>query len=291
MLQPPSISAGGHLCLKGKFSAKRVGDFQTELLHDFFGGCLFIPLPRFICESSTADRHIIRSRRSSRHSLAHCVSPPLGTKDSVTLPSTKEILSRSPWSNTAQEMSLRSSAPSKDWADILDRRTNLIKFVGEATDSSWRRTFRRVDACARRAETAFSPLERISKGIPLLGICLGLQAMFETSDERPAWPGLDYSPKTFPSFRRIEASAHGLESTSPRAGSHTPRRYFAASVFLFCALLCRSRFRPENAAVAWHGRDFIAAVERRNIFGVQFHPEKTGAVGAQVLTNFVRYAA
>jgi glutamine amidotransferase len=48
---------------------------------------------------------------------------------------------------------------------------------------------------------------------------------------------------------------------------------------------------PESAAVSVHGREFIAVIEKDNICAVQFHPEKSGAAGAQVLRNFLRAAA
>ncbi len=63
------------------------------------------------------------------------------------------------------------------------------------------------------------------------------------------------------------------------------------SYFYFAHSFAAPATGPESVAVCNHGRDFSAALEHKNIFGVQFHPEKSGAPGAKLLENFLRQAA
>lgn len=133
--------------------------------------------------------------------------------------------------------------------------------------------------------------DAVARGIPLLGICLGLQAMFATSDEAPGDAGL--------TLFRENISALPPTDRLPHMGWNQLRRvrpsrlldgvppdayfYFAHS---FAAL------DSGDAGVAFcdHSASFVAVLEHENIFATQFHPEKSGPVGAQVLSNFVKFA-
>lgn len=135
-------------------------------------------------------------------------------------------------------------------------------------------------------------IEAINSGVPFLGICLGLQALYEGSDEASELPGLGLfrgrvsllpSNVKLPHMGwnqlRIERPTSLLEDIPP--DSHF---YFAHSY----AAPASGR---ETAAVCRHGREFMAVLEHNNICGVQFHPEKSGAPGAKLLENFLRRAA
>lgn len=129
--------------------------------------------------------------------------------------------------------------------------------------------------------------ERIRAGVPFLGICLGLQALFEESEEAPEERGLGIFKGT---VRRFPASArvphmgwNTLEMLAPSrmlAGlSGRPYVYFAHSYYV-----------PETtmtAARALYAEPYTAVLESGSIFGVQFHPEKSGPVGLQIVRNFV----
>jgi imidazole glycerol phosphate synthase glutamine amidotransferase subunit len=133
--------------------------------------------------------------------------------------------------------------------------------------------------------------EAVSRGTPLLGICLGLQAMFATSDEAPGDAGLALFPQ--------KVSALPATDRLPHMGWNQLRRerpskllegvpqdtyfYFAHS---YAAL------EAGEAAVAFcdHCASFVAVLEQGNICATQFHPEKSGPVGAQILSNFIRRA-
>ena len=132
--------------------------------------------------------------------------------------------------------------------------------------------------------------ERLEAGVPLLGICLGLQWLFEGSDEAPEVKGLGvFAGRCFrlPDDVKVPHVGWNTLDTGGRAcrlleglapGSMA---YFTHS---FAA-------PPESAAaVTTHGAPFAAAVERGHVFGTQFHPEKSGRAGLRMLANFVAFA-
>jgi imidazole glycerol phosphate synthase glutamine amidotransferase subunit len=133
--------------------------------------------------------------------------------------------------------------------------------------------------------------ERIAAGVPFLGICLGMQALFEGSDEAPEERGLGiFAGRVvrFPAGARVphmgwnRVEARGASRLLEGAGP-CPYVYFAHSYYV-----------PEMesaAATCTYGIRYTAALERGNIFGVQFHPEKSGDVGLGIVRNFVREKA
>ena len=129
--------------------------------------------------------------------------------------------------------------------------------------------------------------ERIAAGVPFLGICLGLQALFERSDEAPEARGLSFFDGT---VRRFPADARvphmGWNHLEPRGDSRLLRG-LAPHAFVYFA---HSYFAPEiqaTAATCTYTLPYTAVLEARNTFGVQFHPEKSGPVGLRIVRNFV----
>lgn len=133
--------------------------------------------------------------------------------------------------------------------------------------------------------------ERADSGLPLLGICLGLQLFFSRSEEGVGADGLDIFPGRvvrFPDsvpvvphmgWNRLEIKKTGGLFSGIADGSFL---YFVHSYYPV----------PEDdkvvAAVTDYGVDFVSAVSSGNIFGLQFHPEKSQSVGLKILKNFVR---
>ncbi len=210
--------------------------------------------------------------------------------------------------------------------------------------------------------------DAIVRGANFLGICLGLQALYEASDEAPSLAGLALLPGRVTHLPRgvklphmgwnqlqrtktkghlsdgsregtaaqlaekapirhserslrseeslcsrastREGTASAVPKSSANQGVLTPEahglvapsinetrssRLLAGispeSYFYFAHSYAAPASGPESTAVCEHGRSFIAVVEQRNIFGVQFHPEKSGAPGAKLLENFLRLPA
>jgi imidazole glycerol phosphate synthase glutamine amidotransferase subunit len=129
--------------------------------------------------------------------------------------------------------------------------------------------------------------ERIAAGVPFLGICLGLQGLFENSEEAPEAKGLGLFPgtvKRFPTDARVPHMGWNevtevrpcplLEGTGPH-----PYLYFAHSYYV-----------PETnvtAATCTYSVPYTAVLQSGNIFGVQFHPEKSGPSGLKIVSNFL----
>jgi len=145
-----------------------------------------------------------------------------------------------------------------------------------------------LDACSLREPICWA----IAKGVPFLGICLGLQALYEMSEEAPEMRSLGIFPG------RVTRLPE--EVKLPHMGWNTLRALRAGrllesippdSYFYFAHSFAAPADGVESAAACEHGREFAAVVERENVYAVQFHPEKSGAMGAQVLRNFLRAAA
>jgi len=128
-------------------------------------------------------------------------------------------------------------------------------------------------------------LDRIRSGVPFLGICLGLQALFQSSEEAPEERGLGLFEgviRRFPATARVPHM--GWNQIVPCPGSKLvrdmqPYLYFAHSYY--------APLHPATAATCTYALDYTAVLESRNIFGVQFHPEKSGPLGLRIVRNFI----
>ena len=139
-------------------------------------------------------------------------------------------------------------------------------------------------------------LEKISSGTPFLGICLGLQALFEASDESPDLVGLKIFTGRVTSLPRTAKLPHmgwntlRFQLSSPLFDGISQEDYFYFA-HSYAATGAITQFDSPGIALSHHGEDFASVVEHGNIYGVQFHPEKSGAPGARLLANFLRLAA
>jgi imidazole glycerol phosphate synthase glutamine amidotransferase subunit len=133
--------------------------------------------------------------------------------------------------------------------------------------------------------------QAICGGVPLLGICLGLQALFTSSAEAAEDRGLDILPGM--------VSALPVTAKLPHMGWNQLRQIrpsallegIPANAYFYFAHSYAALDAGESAvAMCEHGMPFVAALERQNLFAVQFHPEKSGDAGARVLANFVARA-
>jgi len=141
-----------------------------------------------------------------------------------------------------------------------------------------------------------SLIAAIERGVPFLGICLGLQALFQNSEEAPDLQGLEILPGSVRVLSGAVKLPHmGWDQLQAKAGSRLLEGIDAGAYFYF-AHSYAVPYRDDEAAVETratcsYGGEFVAVAERETIFAVQFHPEKSGDAGQRVLENFLRIAA
>jgi imidazole glycerol-phosphate synthase subunit HisH len=129
-------------------------------------------------------------------------------------------------------------------------------------------------------------LLRMEERVPFLGICVGMQWMFDSSEEAPAVPGLGLIPGKNERFPANVKSPHvGWNSLACTEGSRLFRGIPSGS-FVYFTHSYRAPVVKATVARSEYGGEFSAAVEQGHLFGVQFHPEKSGAIGLQLLENF-----
>ena len=130
------------------------------------------------------------------------------------------------------------------------------------------------------------------RGVPLLGICVGMQALFEMGEEMGKHAGLSLLQGTVVRFEeslavkvphtgwnQVEFVREAPLFESIRSGDYL---YFNHSYY------CRVEDSSAILATTTYGINYACAVQSENIFGVQFHPEKSQAVGLQILENFLK---
>ncbi len=130
-------------------------------------------------------------------------------------------------------------------------------------------------------------LARIGAGVPFLGICLGLQALFEVSEEAPDVRGLGLYPGSVRRFPLEARVPHMGWNELVVRGSSKLVKNLEARPFVYFA---HSYYVPENeraAATCTYEVPYTAVLECANVYGVQFHPEKSGPVGLQIVRNFL----
>jgi len=129
-------------------------------------------------------------------------------------------------------------------------------------------------------------LQATSAGKPFLGICLGMQWLFEGSEECVDVAGAGIFPGKCRQFPSSVKSPHvGWNSLTVQPGSRLLRD-LAQDSFVYYTHSFHAPLVAATTAATEYGLQFAGAVERDNIFGVQFHPEKSGDVGLSILKNF-----
>ena len=134
-------------------------------------------------------------------------------------------------------------------------------------------------------------LARVGEGRPLLGICLGMQWLYEGSDEAPDVSGLGLlSGRCYRLSGDVKVPHVGWNSLAIQQKTSIVEGVVPDSQVYFT----HSYVGPVNGdtiAVTEHGETFAAIVQRGHVAGVQFHPEKSGDVGLRILRNFIEMVA
>ena len=132
----------------------------------------------------------------------------------------------------------------------------------------------------------------IAQGVPFLGICVGMQWLYAGSSEAPLQAGLGQFPESCTRFPDCEQKVPhvGWNSLKVREGSQLLRGVESGE-FVYFTHSFRAPVTAGTAAEAFYIESFAAAVERGNVMGVQFHPEKSGETGLKILRNFLNWVA
>lgn len=129
--------------------------------------------------------------------------------------------------------------------------------------------------------------EAFASAKPFLGICLGLQALYESSEEAPDAAGLGILPGCVVRFQGVFKVPHvGWSQLALQPDTRLFRGIEDGSFVYYCHSYY-GPVTPQACAVTEYGQTFAAGIEMNNISAVQFHPEKSGEVGLQVLRNFL----
>jgi glutamine amidotransferase len=131
------------------------------------------------------------------------------------------------------------------------------------------------------------------RGDPLLGICVGMQALFEYSEEMGEHTGLGLAAGKvvhFPSIKNLKVPHTGWNQLWPKAQPPNPLLSglpSGAYAYFNHSYYCTPEREEDIRAVTDYGISFASLAQHENLFGVQFHPEKSQRVGLQILANFM----
>jgi glutamine amidotransferase len=135
-------------------------------------------------------------------------------------------------------------------------------------------------------------IERAAAGVPLLGICLGMQLLFESSTEHEGAAGLGILPGTVTRLDSPRLPHIGWNLvTFERESALTEGLGEAAAFYHVHSFACRPSDPADVVGTSEYGERFVSVVERDNVMAAQFHPEKSSKDGLRMLRNFATRAA
>jgi glutamine amidotransferase len=150
-------------------------------------------------------------------------------------------------------------------------------------------------ACARALhESGLEPVARaaIAGGVPFLAVCIGFQLLYASSDESPEAVGLGiFGGRVAPLAASVKHPQMQWNQLEPVAGEPAPLRGLGPKPWVYFVHSFAPPVGAETVAVCDYGGPVAALVARGNLWGAQFHPEKSGRSGLALLSNFVALAA
>ena len=292
-----AVDLGGrpHAVVDLKVGVARVGDLQTELVHDFFEGFAH-RRPRQRARQGAVRPIEPSSRRGGVQGVRARAARRLregqaAGADAAEHQGTAVIALIDYKAGNLTSVRKAFAAIGADVftpaapADLGEAAAIVVPGVGHfgataALDRDW------VEAI----------LARVGEGRPLLGICLGMQWLFDGSEEAPELPGprparRHVLPAAIDSrTRRIKVPHVGWNSLAIAPATASDRRTASRRARRCTSRTASSRRSPATrVAVTEHGEPFASIVQRGHVAGVQFHPEKSGEVGLQILRNFLQH--
>jgi len=163
--------------------------------------------------------------------------------------------------------------------EVLDARAIVLPGVGAFGDAS-----------RKLLPYKGALFEALDAGKPLLGVCLGMQLLFESSEESPGARGLGYVRGAVKRLRHEKLPQIGWNTLNHVEGDPVFRDLpDGAHVYYVNSYACEPA-EPVTVATTTYGETFTAAIRKRHAWGVQFHPEKSGATGLRIVRNFIDYA-
>jgi glutamine amidotransferase len=130
-------------------------------------------------------------------------------------------------------------------------------------------------------------LQHVTDGKPFLGICVGMQILFEDSDEFGASAGLGILPGHVSRFISAPRVPHMGWNNLDVCSAHPFIAGLGEEPYAYFLHSYRAPVGPDTVAACTHGERFAAVVARGNVMGTQFHPEKSQRTGARLLDNFL----
>lgn len=162
-------------------------------------------------------------------------------------------------------------------ADIADVRSIILPGVGHA-----------AHVMPRLVESGLAAA-LVSSSVPILGICLGMQLLFEVTEEGNV-RGLGMMSgvcRAIPAHAAITVPHMGWNTVHAMRGPLFRSVAEGSAVYFVHRYAVASTETPDCLATVDHGGSWVAAAGRGMVYGVQFHPEKSGAIGARILQNFL----
>jgi glutamine amidotransferase len=131
--------------------------------------------------------------------------------------------------------------------------------------------------------------DQVKKGKPFLGICLGMQLLFDKSYEHGEFEGLGIVPGEVVKFelpKEYKVPHMGWNKLDVKRGAIFDAQKQNQFVYFVHSFYCAPNNNDSIAATASYGIDFCAAIVQDNVFATQFHPEKSGDIGLDMLRKF-----